>query len=180
MLAIFTKKKISELKVSNIFVNSLLDVTEKGWEDIAAMIDEDPSFMQNPNLRFARSDKFIMIIFAANLKYMSKYFDKEQEDRLRFKIVEKLSVAFGMEEEKLYKYVKEYSAFLSKVNHPSNNILYSISKGIYHKYNLNEYQEEYFRSLKTPNPLLLKRMDEVLVNFIWDWDEFLSKYKISA
>jgi hypothetical protein len=33
--------------------------------------------------------------------------------------------------------------------------------------------------MQAPNPLFLKRLDEVMANFIWDWDVFFKKYKLS-
>ena len=53
-----------------------------------------------------------------------------------------------------------------------------MSKAVFQKYNLNDFQDEYFRRLQAPNPLFLKRMDQVVVNFLWDWDAFFKKYRI--
>ena len=53
-----------------------------------------------------------------------------------------------------------------------------MSKAIFHKYALNDFQEEYFRNMQAPNPLFLKRMDEVISNFIWNWEAVEKKYKI--
>ena len=55
-----------------------------------------------------------------------------------------------------------------------------MSKAVFHKYNLNEFQDEYFKRLQNPNPLFLKRMDEVMKFYIWNWDAFLKKYKINS
>ena len=74
--------------------------------------------------------------------------------------------------------VKDYKSFIARVNHPSKNMLYGMSKAIFHKYNLNDFQEDYFKRMQAPNPLFLKRMDEVMSNFIWDWDVFFKKYKL--
>jgi len=43
---------------------------------------------------------------------------------------------------------------------------------------LNEFQDEYFKRMQAPNPLFLKRMDEIMVNFIWNWDAFSKKFKL--
>jgi hypothetical protein len=32
--------------------------------------------------------------------------------------------------------------------------------------------------MQAPNPLFLKRMDEIMGNFIWNWDAFFKKYRI--
>ena len=110
---------------------------------------------------------------------LNKHFDAEQENRIKFKIIEKFSVVFGMEEEKFYSYIKDYSSLMSKLNHASKNVLYSMSKAVYNKYQLNCHQEEYFKEMKTPNPILLKRLDELMENFIWDWEKFFNKYKVT-
>ncbi len=77
--------------------------------------------------------------------------------------------------------MKEYKKFLTRINHPSKNMLYAMSKGMFYKYELNPFQnEEYFRNLQTPNPIFLKRLDEVMGQFIFNWDDFVAKYKVSA
>ena len=53
-----------------------------------------------------------------------------------------------------------------------------MSKGIFDKYALYDYQDEYFKRMQVPNPLFLKRMDEIVENFIWDWGAFLKKYRL--
>lgn len=179
MLTLFTKKKITEDKLANVFVNTIMDVVDEGWKDISELIQHDPSLVDSPNLDDSQSDKFLMIVVVANLKFLPKYFGREQEQRLKFKIIEKLSISFGMDEETLYDYVKKYDQFMTRVNHPSKNVLYSMSKAVYHKYQLNACQEDYFKQMNAPNPLLLKRLDEMMENFIWDWDNFLDKYKVA-
>jgi hypothetical protein len=32
--------------------------------------------------------------------------------------------------------------------------------------------------MQAPNPLFLKRMDEVMANFVWNWDAFFKKFRI--
>ena len=180
MLAIFAKKKVSEDKVVQTFVHSIIDVVDTGWEDVAALIDNDPALTSDPKIRNVGSDKFLMIVIAANLKFIPKYFKGDQEDRIEHKIIEHLADVFELEENRLYKHIKDLKQFMSRVNHPSKNVLYSMSKAIYHKYHLNKHQETYFKNLNTPNPLLLKRLDELMSNFIWDWDFFFEKFKVAS
>ncbi len=75
--------------------------------------------------------------------------------------------------------IEARQSFISRVNHPSKKTLYGMSKAVFHKYDLNPYQQNYFKSLNTPNPIFLKRLDEVMKNFVWGWDEVLEKYKIT-
>ncbi len=180
MFSLFTKKKLSEDTLANVFVNAIIDVSENGWKELAPVINNDPSFVSCPNLSEDNCDKFLMIVLTSNLKFLPKYFDAEQGNRIKFLIIEKAARAFGMEEETLYQYIKDYDLFMSRVNHPSKNVLYAMSKAVFFKYNLTNFQDDYFKDLKTPNPLFLKRMDEAMKNFIWDWETWMEKVKVAA
>ncbi|MEY2938141.1 MAG: hypothetical protein RL062_730, partial [Bacteroidota bacterium] len=52
------------------------------------------------------------------------------------------------------------------------------SKAVFHKYNLNPYQQDYFKMMQTPNPLFLKKMDEIMSNFLFNWENFNDKFKV--
>lgn len=32
--------------------------------------------------------------------------------------------------------------------------------------------------MKTPNPIFLKNLDELMRNFLWDWEAFNERYKV--
>jgi hypothetical protein len=32
--------------------------------------------------------------------------------------------------------------------------------------------------MKTPNPIFIKNLDELMKNFLWDWEVFNDKYKV--
>jgi hypothetical protein len=180
MLTLLGRKRISEDKAANVFVNSIIDVVESGFADVAGIVNTDPAFVKCPNLNEENSDQFLLIVVAGNLKFLNEYFDAEQGTRLKEIIFEKLAKAFGVSEADLRRTISEYHECMARVNHPSKNTLYAMSKAFFHKYDLAKFQEDYFRSLNSPNPLLLKRLDEVMQNFLWDWPGFLDKYKIAS
>ena len=66
---------------------------------------------------------------------------------------------------------------MNRMNMPSKNVHYAMSKAVFDRYKLNQFQEEYFRNLNTPNPIFLKRTDDIMENFIWDWQEIKDKYR---
>ena len=55
---------------------------------------------------------------------------------------------------------------------------YAMSKGVFFKYELNKFQSDYFRNMNTPNPIFLKRLDEVIGQFIFNWTEIQDTYRI--
>lgn len=179
MFTLFGKKKIKEDVAVNIFINNLLDTVEKGFPEVAGIINDSPEFVESPKIQENNSEKFLLIVIAANLTYIPEHFNGNQEERLTSIIFDQLSQVFDVDKTTLEKVISDYQCYISKVNQPSKNTLYGISKAVFGKYNLNEYQDEYFKAMKSPNPMFLKRMDEVMESFIWNWDGFKDKYQIA-
>ena len=177
MIGKLLKKKIDAEKLSNIFVNSIFQIAENGFDDIQEMIAEDPAFVHLPDIREGYSDKFLLIVAVGNLNYLNEYFEVEEAADLRKLIIEKFAAIYDMTFREFEEILNTTAGFISQVNHPSKNLLYGMSKAVFHKFELNDYQEDYFKNMHTPNPLFLKRMDEVLANFLWDWEQFFKKHK---
>ena len=178
MFRTLIKKKLSDNQVANIFINAIFDSVDQGFKEIASLINEDPVFVSPPNVEANASGEFGMIIIVGNLSFLESTFDADQASRVEALIIKKLSLVYDMDEEAFVKLIRGYQKFISRVNHPSKNWIYGMSKAIFHKYRLNEFQDEYFKRMRAPNPLFLKRMDEVVSNYIWNWDAFFKKYRI--
>ena len=179
MFKIFGKKKIKEDVVANIFVNSILDTIDNGFPEIVGIINDAPEFITSPSLHVNDDDSFLLIILAANLSMIPQHLHDSKDERITNLIYAKLSNVFDCDQEKLESVIKDYQCYLNKVNHPSKNMNYAMSKGIFGKYKLNDFQDEYFKNMESPNPMFLKRLDEAMDNFVWNWDTFNQKYLIS-
>ncbi|MCB0762006.1 MAG: hypothetical protein KDC12_10830 [Flavobacteriales bacterium] len=178
MFGILGKKKLTDNQVANIFVNTTLEAVEKGWPLVAEFIQDSPEFVRTPEMDTEDYGKFLMIVVAANFSFIPDHFEDGHDKEVLRLCVRKFASVFELEPEQFARKVKEYREFLSRVNMPSKNMLYAMSKGIFHKYDLNDFQEPYFRNLKTPNPIFLKNLDEVMRNYLWDWKAFHEKYKL--
>lgn len=178
LLTIFSKKKITEDRLATAFVSNLFDIVQNAFPEVAALINEDQDFAKSPNINPADDEQFLMIVLVGNIKLLGESFDPEMEDVLRKHIIEKCAAGLDMDINAFNASYKEYSDFLSRVNHPSKNVLYSMARGVFYKYNLNHFQADYFRTLNTPNPIFLKRMNDIMSNFIWDWQAFFERYKV--
>ncbi|MEM9023878.1 MAG: hypothetical protein AAGB22_09050 [Bacteroidota bacterium] len=178
MLSLLRKKKLSEDKLANIFVNSFLDLVDNGFPEVAALINSDPEFRTPPQVDPKNSDQFFLIILAGNLKFVPQCFDNYQDVRLIQAILRKTAHAIGTDADTLKEVVSSYQSYFSRINHPSKNTHYAMSKALFFKYELNEFQEDYFRKMNTPNPIFLKRLDEIIAHFLWDWADFQEKYRI--
>ena len=179
MFTLFGKKKIQENIVANIFVNTILNAIDNSFGDVVGVINEAPEFIKSPRISSADDDQFILIVFAANLLYIPNHLKDYQDERMTQLVTSKLAKAFDTDEERLAKALKDYQCYLKKVNHPSKNTLYAMSKAVFGKYQLNQYQDAYFKNMNSPNPMFLKRLDEVMENFLWNWETFLQKHQIN-
>ncbi|MBW7868491.1 MAG: hypothetical protein H3C31_09230 [Brumimicrobium sp.] len=178
MLDTLFKKRLSDEVLAKYFVNGILNTIEQGFNEIKSFLEEDPAFVTPPDLKDARNGHFAMIVIAGNIGELSNTFSPSQQKSLMPVIFNMLADSLGMEEKDFKELYNDYAAFMKRVNYPSKVTLYSMSKGMFHKYGLNEYQENYFKSLNTPNPLFIKRMDEIMKNFLWNWDAFFKRYKV--
>ena len=178
MFSTLTKRKLSDNQVANVFINAIFDSVDNGFSEVSSIINEDSAFVSSPAIDASNNGEFGMIVLVGNLSFLESTFEADQAERVENIIFDKVSKMYEMDTVSFRNLVREYQSFIMRVNHPSKNWIYGMSKAVFHKYNLNEYQDEYFRRMQAPNPLFLKRMDEVMSNFIWNWDAFFKKYRI--
>jgi|TARA_Y100000385_G_scaffold291985_1_gene375319 hypothetical protein len=178
VLSFLTKRKISEEKLAECFTAGILQLVDSGFPEVAQLINEDPEFEIAPAISANAADKFLLIVIAGNLAYVPKLFNSYQDIRLMEGIYNKLSTALNIDKEKLRQLVASYQSYMNRINMPSKNIHYGMSKAVFFKYELNQYQDAYFRKMNAPNPLFLKRMDDIVEHFIWNWEEIKAKYKL--
>lgn len=179
MLGTLIKKRLSDNQVANIFINAIFDTVDNGFKEVAQLINEDTAFVNSPEISDKESGEFGLIVIVGNLSFLESTFEAEEAGRIERIIFEKLAKIYDMPILEFTKLIRDYQSFISRVNHPSKNMIYGMSKAVFHKYCLNQFQDEYFRRMQAPNPLFLKRMDEVMANFIWNWDAFFKKYKLN-
>ncbi|HIP31751.1 MAG TPA: hypothetical protein EYG86_03225 [Crocinitomicaceae bacterium] len=178
MFGTILKKKVSDDKLANVFINGLFNSIDNGFPIVAESINEDPAFVYSPNIASTNSYEFSLIVFVGNISFLESAFEPEQADRVEKLIYDKLAKVYDMNVIEFKSLLKDYQSFINRLNSPSKNMLYGMSKAIFDKYTLYNFQDEYFKRMQTPNPLFLKRMDEMVENFVWDWDAFFKKYKL--
>ncbi len=178
MLSFLIKKKVTEEQIAAHFVQHIVQMVEEGFGDIADLVNQDPEFETSPNISAEDYDKFMLIVVSGNLLYVPKHFHDYQDVRIMDSITKLLAASFGVANDKLKEVISSYQKFFSKINHPSKNVHYAMSKAVFFKYNLNDHQDEYFKKMNTPNPIFLNRMNDIISNFIWDWEAIQSEYKI--
>lgn len=178
MLGFAVRKRIDQDKLANIFVNSLIEVVENGFQDIIEMIKDDTAFVVEPIISDNARNQFLLIVTVGNLEFLRESFDSFEVDEIEDSIIEKFASVYDMSKNDFSRLLEKTNDYITHHNFPSKNILYGMSKAVFFKCALNQYQESYFKSMNTPNPLFLKRLDELIINFVWDWEVFLKKFKL--
>jgi hypothetical protein len=180
MLAtLFGKKKITSTQLADLFVSSIIDSVDKTFCDVADFINEAPEFSTSPNISANHSDRFLLIVLAANMSQISKHFSNEEEHVVKRKIVEKFADIYGVSVAEFSKHLDDTTHLLYRVKERSSNVVYAMSKALFHKYKLFAHQERYFKELNTPNPIFLRRLDQLMKNYLFCWDSFFEKYKVA-
>jgi len=179
MLGAILRKKLSDEQFAKMFVGLILDSTEKGFEDITQIINEDKSFVKSPQMNKDDDGKFTLIVIAGNMQNLYKHFDSQRVLKLNEMIYKTLAPVYEFTPEQMKKALSDYTNYMIRINHPSKNTVYAMSKAMFYKYDLANYQDEYFRKMQCPNPLFLKRMDEIMEKFLLNWDAFFKRYRMA-
>ena len=179
MLTIFTKKKIREDKLAKVLVNALLKLTANGFKEVAAAINEDPEFRTRPNIDPANDHHFLLIITSGNLTVLDRYLNSGTDGRVKEYMISLMAEAMNISSAQLNSQLTELKGLMRRVNHPSKNVIYAMSKALFFRYDLIRHQQEYFVNMNTPNPVSRKKIDDLMQHFLWDWDSFLDDYKIT-
>ncbi|MCZ4409398.1 hypothetical protein O3Q51_11280 [Cryomorphaceae bacterium 1068] len=178
MITLFGKKKLTEEKVANIFVNGLQLLIDEGFEDVVGLINDSPEFLSPPDLDPEDSGAFTIIVLAGNLQAIPSYFESGQDRRITQYILEKFAALYETDKMKLAQMVSETRKLMMRKNHPSKSVTNAMARTVFCRYELNKYQEKYFKSLDSPNPIFIQRLKEAMETFLWNWDTLLEKYKV--
>lgn len=176
MFTVFGKRKLKEDKLALYFTTTTIKCAREDFKAIAEMLNSSKVFERSPQLRPNDTHPFLYILLAANLKMLPNHFNKKQLSRIQEYIFNSLSYTLDLEKDQLISTIYDYEKFIDKVNYPSKNILFGISRAVFYKYKLAEYQDEHFKHLGSPNPLIISKLNEMVKPFIWDWERFKNRY----
>ncbi|MEM7161223.1 MAG: hypothetical protein AAF487_02170 [Bacteroidota bacterium] len=169
---------MTETAVGELLVNSLFNAVSKSFEDVVGLLNDEASFEEKSEIDPEEGYPFLLITLTGNICFIPKYFDSGQDKRIIEYIISYASDVLQIEKKQLAQDISECKKQMSRINYPSKNTVYAMSKAVFYRYDLNEYQEKYFQTLRVPNPKFLQHMDEVNKLFIFNWKALFEKYKV--
>ncbi len=181
MLKIFgfsKKEKITVKDLTSIYSSTLFEVIDLGFSEIIEFVNDNRKFEESPNLKMQDANWFLMIVFAANNHYLSDFFEDSTVHHLHHGSLNELIQYLDLEEDVVRDMFIDYENFFKEQHSEDISIEKAMAKSIFIKYNLNEYQGDLLKNQNEPNPVFLQELTDLMSNFIWNWSDYLSKYKI--
>ena len=177
---LFGKKKISEDKLANVLVNSVVRSVELNFALVAEELNEAPEFISSPEIHALEDKPFSSIVIAGNLIEIVPYLNAGQDRRLVNLATSKFAITQGEPSIDMEERIRSMQSLIKRLNAPSKVTLYGMSKALFHQYDLYQFQEPYFKDLKAPNPILLKRLNKIMECFLFANEEFSEQFRIKG
>lgn len=176
---LFGKKKITEDRLANVFVNALLELVEQGFPEIAAELNESPEFEARPEIDPRQDEPFLMIVVAGNLMELQRHLPAGQDKRVAALAMSKFAQAIGARTSEVERTMVALQQLMNKLNHPSKNTVYAMTKALFDRYELFCFQKLYFREQRVPDPIIQQRVNKLMAFYLWDWESFNEQYRVS-
>jgi hypothetical protein len=175
---LFGKKKIKAAELAPVYVDAIYEVIENGFPEIAGYINEEKEFQKSPNLSGKENEWFLYIVYAGNIVNLDNYFEKKEASELSRLIAAEVIKKMKKDPDVIDGVLYDYEVFLRGLHGQTKNLVKSMSMAIFHKYDLNKYQKEHFQKLNSPSPIVMKELNDMVEFFLWNWEDYLAKYKV--
>ena len=173
------KEKISVKDTSSIFSVALNKVVNDGFEEIQSFLNKNNNLERSPGIKDEDVKSFRLIIFAGNLHLLSTKFEEQETLRLRNEIIDNLLPCLNDDTEVAMDMFLNYETYYNDILAKQIDPIESMSVAVFDKYNINDYQSELLKRQNEPNPVLFNELRKYLSHFVWNWDDFLEKCKIT-
>ncbi len=175
------KKKLKEQHVANVFVSTINELAEDSFPTLAEFLNEAPELETSPSIKSNQLEWFLYIVFSANLYNLKFHLETDQLNRMRILVIDQFIESLeGRDHDQTLEQINNYEDFIAGLDRTNGDLTKSIATAIFNKYGLNNCQVDHFQKINMPNPIIIKSIEEATANFIWNWTDFLEKYKMVA
>ncbi len=174
------KKKVKAKLAAAIYVNLLNNVIEVGFVEIKDFINNNNNLEDNPNLTNLDVEWFRNIVFLGNLQGLSTYFEEKESAILRGFVLDEMHKELPDNEQNLaIERFLDYENYFNELLVENEYAISAMAYGIFEKYNINEFQGDLFKRKNKPNPIFYNELKNLLKHFMWNWEDYLEKNKLS-
>lgn len=182
VFSLFGKKRLKEEHVAKVFVNTINDLALESFPILCDYLNEVPELKCSPKIKQDQIEWFLYIVFSANLYHMNGHFDTDQHNRMRILIIDEFIASLvDRNHDQVLEQINNYEDYIAALDRVERDGLGKIiALAIFQKYGLNECQIDHFQKMNTPNPIIIKAIAEITDNFIWNWNDILENYRLTA
>ena len=173
------KKKITGSKTAHLLVETLDEVIVNGFVEIQDFLNNN-NLEHKPNLTNKDIKWFRLIVFVGNLKMIPTFFEQEHAEDLHNHLLDIMADKMEEKNEIAIEQLGDYCTYLDELLRKSDNCIEAMAIAVFDKYNINDFQVNLFRRKNEPNPVLFQELKNLISHFIWNWEDYLSKHKITA
>ena len=173
------KDKISVEDTANIFSVALNKVVNDGFPEIQSFLNKNNNLDKSPNISDEDIKWFRLIIFAGNLHLLTTKFEENESLELRNQIVDNLLPYLDDDKDVSMDLFLNYETYFNDILVKQINPIETMAVAVFDKYNINDCQSELLKRKNEPNPVLFNELKKYLSHFLWNWEEFLEKCKVT-
>lgn len=179
MFNLFGKKKVKASELAPAYTYHIYQAMEQGFPEIAGYLNEDPNFVKPPGINLESDEWFIYIVFAGNLLNLENHFAHEQVPDLTRIFAQQFTEMLGKDPLTDTEIIYDYINYLNTINEELKSIPKSMAVAIFRKYDLGKFQSEDSARSNEPGAEMLKDLSDMIMYFLWNWEDYLSKYKVT-
>lgn len=173
------KDKISVEDTANIFSIALNKVVNDGFPEIQSFLNKNNNLDKSPNISDEDIKWFRLIIFAGNLHLLTTKFEENESLELRNQIVDNLLPYLDDDKDVSMDLFLNYETYFNDILIKQIDPIETMAVAVFDKYNINDCQSELLKRKNEPNPVLFNELKKYLSHFLWNWEEFLEKCKVT-
>ena len=173
------KDKISVEDTGNIFSVALNKVVNDGFPEIQSFLNKNNNLDKSPNISDEDIKWFRLIIFAGNLHLLTTKFEENESLELRNQIVDNLLPYLDDDKDVSMDLFLNYETYFNDILAKQIDPIETMAVAVFDKYNINDCQSELLKRKNEPNPVLFNELKKYLSHFLWNWEEFLEKCKVT-
>lgn len=173
------KDKISVEDTANIFSVALNKVVNDGFPEIQSFLNKNNNLDKSPNISDEDIKWFRLIIFAGNLHLLTTKFEENESLELRNQIVDNLLPYLDDDKDVSMDLFLNYETYFNDILVKQIDPIETMAVAVFDKYNINDCQSELLKRKNEPNPVLFNELKKYLSHFLWNWEEFLEKCKVT-
>lgn len=173
------KDKISVEDTAKIFSVALNKVINDGFPEIQSFLNRNNNLDKSPNISDEDIKWFRLIIFTGNLYLLTTKFEENESLELRNQIIDNLLPYLDDDKEVSMDLFLNYETYFNDILVKQIDPIESMAVAVFDTYNINDCQSELLKRKNEPNPVLFNELRKYLSHFMWNWDEFLEKCKVT-